>query len=180
MCMWRDEHEVKVEGVGRWNAQYSGVEVGDGGREKTFYSLLTQSSSSMKNAWDISQNTIICMAQRIEAMRASLLDTSTQDAPAAQYSWTQHSFVQEEESQASRGIEKKDTHTFEQTQREGMRGCVPNNLCHCHLRHHHDRHIHVERRPHRFHTHSAAENCDCEHPLALWFTCRAHHFHRSQ
>lgn len=30
------------------------------------------------------RNTIICMAQRIEAAHATLLDTSTQDAPAVQ------------------------------------------------------------------------------------------------
>lgn len=62
------------------------------------------------------------MAQRIEAMRASLLDTSTQDAPTVQYSLTQHSLVQEEDSQARRGLEKKDTHTGLNKLRE--RSCV--------------------------------------------------------
>lgn len=32
------------------------------------YTLLTQSSFGMKNAWDLSQNTIICMAQTTEAV----------------------------------------------------------------------------------------------------------------
>lgn len=35
------------------------------------------------------------MAQRTEAMRAGLLDTSTQDALTAQYSLTVHRLVQE-------------------------------------------------------------------------------------
>ena len=41
---------------------------------------------------------LFCMAQRIEAIRASLLDTSTQDAPTGQYSCTQHSLAQHEDS----------------------------------------------------------------------------------
>ncbi len=31
MCVWRDEHEVKVEGWVRWKTQYGGVEVEDRG-----------------------------------------------------------------------------------------------------------------------------------------------------
>ena len=57
MCVWRDEHEVKVEGA--CGEVKDTVRWCGGGRwregKKTFYSLLTQSSSGMKNAWDISQ-----------------------------------------------------------------------------------------------------------------------------
>lgn len=61
------------------------------------------------------RNTIICMAQRIEAMRASLLDTSTQDAPTVQYSLTQHSLVHKEDSQTKEGVRKERTQMPEQT-----------------------------------------------------------------
>lgn len=40
--------------------------------------------------------TIICMAQRIEAVCASILDTGTQDAPAVQYSLKHHGLIQQE------------------------------------------------------------------------------------
>lgn len=51
-------------------------------------------------------------------MRASLLDTSTQDAPTVQYSLTQQSLVQKEDSQARRELKekKKSTHMLQQTQ----------------------------------------------------------------
>lgn len=83
--------------------------------------------------------------------------------------------------QARREVKRKDTYMLQQTQGKGMCECVPNNLWLCHLpNHHHNHHINVEHRPHCIHTHSAAENWDCKHPRALWFTCRAHNFHHSQ
>lgn len=119
------------------------------------------------------------MAQMTVAMRASLLDTRTQDAPIVQNSLAKQSLLQKEDSQARIGLEKKDTHMLEQTQRKGMCEIVLNNLCHCQLHHHHN-HINVEHRPHHFHAHSAAENWDRKHPSALWFTCSTHNFHCSQ
>lgn len=72
--------------------------------------LFTHCSHSQAPVWKMHgtsvRNTIICMAQRIEAVHATLLDTSTQDAPV-QYSWTQHSLVQQEDSQAKRRLQKR-------------------------------------------------------------------------
>lgn len=47
--------------------------------------------------------TIICMAQRIEAVCASILDTGTQDAPAVQYSLKHRGLIQQKRRQARRG-----------------------------------------------------------------------------
>lgn len=168
--MWKDEHEVKVKGVGRWKTLVRRLWWREG--KKLFTHCSHSLALVLKMHGTSVRSTIICMAQRIEAMRATLLDTSTQDAPTVQHSLTQHSLLQKEDSRARRGLEKKDT----QTQRKGMCVCVANNLCHCHLHPNHNNHINVEHRPHHCHTHSAAEHCDLKHPLAVWFTCRAHNF----
>lgn len=87
--------------------------------------LFTHCSHSQAPTWKMHgasvRNTIICMAQRIEAMHATLLDTSTQDAPTVQYSLTQHSLVQQEDSEATRRLEKW-TQTCFNKQRQ--RACV--------------------------------------------------------
>lgn len=51
VCVRGDEHEVKVEDIGGGGMIWEMA----GGGKKNFYSLLTQSSSGMKNAWNISQ-----------------------------------------------------------------------------------------------------------------------------
>lgn len=50
--------------------------------------------------------TIICMAQRIEAVCASIPDTGTQEPPSVQYSLTHHSISEKERRQA--GKKKQD------------------------------------------------------------------------
>lgn len=69
--------------------------------------------------------TIICMAQRIEAVCASILDTGTQDAPAVQYSLKHRGLYNRKEDKQEEGKEEKKG----QIQRKGMGGCMPNNLC---------------------------------------------------
>lgn len=93
-----------------------------GGRWWATKKHFTHCSLSQAPVWKMHgtsvRNTIICMAQRSEAMRASLLDTSTQDAPTVQYSLTQQSLVQKEDSQARRELKEKkwkSTHTHAST-----------------------------------------------------------------
>lgn len=77
--------------------------------------------------------TIICMAQRIEAVCASILDTGTQDAPAVQYSLKHRSLIQQERRQARR--KKRDK--FRERARVAV--CqiiyVNRHLQHCHNHH---------------------------------------------
>lgn len=167
MCVWRDKHVVKVEGVGRWNTQNGVVDLDDGGMGKK---LFTHCSHSQAPTWKMHgasvRNTIICMAQRVEAMHATLLDTSIQDAPTVQYSLTQHGWVQQEDSEATRRLEKWTQTCFSKQRKRACVKCGPSDLCQCHNHHHHN-------------PHSAAENCDREH-VAIWWTWIVHNFRHSK